>query len=86
MGRSKEERQACGSAIVEAGLKSLDNFEHLPMSLTAQIVYLVELLEVASEEHTRMRSLNGFAPLNDIGRWEQMHSMQEVWKKQQAIR
>lgn len=68
---------------MEERLINLEKFHHLPMSLTAQIVYLVELLEVASEEHTRMRGLNGFPPLNDIGRWEQMHSMKEVLKRQQ---
>lgn len=62
-----------------------DKFEKLPISLTGQIVYLIELLEIASEEHTRMRSLNGLPPLNDIGRREQMHSMRECVKRQQGI-
>lgn len=61
----------------------LDRFEHLPLSLTQQLIYLVELLEIAHEEHTEMRRLNGFPPLNDIGRWEDMHSMRQVVKKQQ---
>lgn len=64
----------------------LDKFERLPLGLTRQVVYLVELLEIASEEHTRMRELNGFPPLNDIGRWEDMHSMREVVRCQQSRR
>jgi hypothetical protein len=60
----------------------LVEFEHMPMSLTAQVVYLIELLEIAHEEHTEMRRLNGFPPLNDIGRWEDMHSMKQVRKRQ----
>lgn len=65
---------------------SLEKFERLPISLTSQIVYLVELLEIASREHTEMRALNGLPPLNDIGHWEQMHSMREVLWKQQRNR
>lgn len=65
---------------------SLNRFENLPLGLTRQVVYLIELLEIAHEEHTEMRRLNGFPPLNDIGRWEDMHSMREVRRKQRQDR
>jgi hypothetical protein len=64
-------------------MADLDKFERLPLNLIQQVVYLAELLEIAHEEHTEMRRLNGFPPLNDIGRWEDKHSMMEVVAKQQ---
>ena len=64
----------------------LDKLEGCPVGLAATIIYLSELLEIASDEHTRMRALNGFPPLNDIGRWEQMHSMLKLAKNQEKRR